>query len=328
MNMRKHIRLLVVAAVLFYTTSVNAGNAVVASGEASEDMAEAVLHLASASGNLSAASLYLSGDVAITLGKPVAGIILRTAEISGETIVFSGSVLVAGLVTTGQLSADLTQAGIEFSADSATLAADAARAGINISSDTAELFLSQAVNIAAASGRLSGEVGELAVVLVAAGVDLSADSAKIVADAAKAGIQVSEDSANKLVAASLAIAAECIENTKITERYVVMTLEEANKLLREASVATVKTGLEAGRKSYAFTRETAVHLHDLGIDSIIYAKELTNQAAHHASTTIIHTVKGANDSIVVVINTGSGLIVASLDSLTAAVDNTAQRIQQ
>lgn len=329
MNKAKRIRLsLMAAAVLFCTTSAYAGNTVIASGEASEDMAEAVLHLASASGNLSVASLNLSGDVAVTLGKPVANIILHSAEISGDVVAFSAAVLVDGLVTTGQLSADLSRAGIQFSADSATLAADAGRAGISISIHTAEVFLTQAVNIAVASGRLSGEIGELATVLSAAGIDLSADSAKIVADAGKNGIQLSEDAAEKLVAASLEIAAECIENAKITERYALMTLEEANKMLREASITTVKASLEAGRQTYEFTKETAGHLHSLGIDSIKYAGELTNRAARQTSTLIVHTVKGTNDSIVVVINTGSGLIVASLDTLTAAIDETAKSIQK
>jgi hypothetical protein len=328
MNIRTRIGLLLSAIVLFSTSPTYAGNAVIASGEASEDMFDATFNLASASGNLSAASLHLSGDVAITMGKPIANIIINSAEISGDMVVFSAVVMVDGLVTTGKLSADLSRAGIQFSADSAALVAHAGMAGINISTDTAGIFLTQAVNIAAASGRLSGEVGELAIVLAAAGVDLSADSAVMVANAGKGGIQLSEDAAERLIAASLAIAAEAIEDAKITERYVLMTLEEANRLLQETSVATVKAGFEAGKQTYEFTTVTATHLYGLGIDSIKYAGELTGRAAQQTSTTVIHTVKGANDSIVVVINTGSGLIVASLDSLTASIDQTTKIIEK
>ncbi len=96
-------------------------------------------------------------------GKPIATTILDAAEVSGDAMVFSADVLSEGIISTGQLSSDLTRAGVDFSADSATFVANAALAGIYISTDTAEFFLSQAVNIAAASGRLSGETAELAI---------------------------------------------------------------------------------------------------------------------------------------------------------------------
>ncbi len=326
MNVTKKIKLLIITLLLFCTTSSHAGNSFIASGEASEGMSEAALHLASASATLSGASLHLSGEVAIALGKPVAETILQAAAISGDAVIFSSSVLAQGLVTTAQLSSDLTHAGIEFSTDAALLVASAAHAGIHISIDTAELFLSQAVNIAAASGRLSGEAAELALALGAAGVELSADSVKIVAAAGKAGLAISTEAAEQLISASLVIAAGCIERAVIAEHYVLMTLEEANSILHEASIATVKAGLAAGRTTYAFTAATAGHLHSLGIDSAKFAKELTIKAAQTTSEAVVHSVHGANDAIVVVINSGSGLIVATLDELTAAVENTTHRI--
>ncbi len=51
------------------------------------------------------------------------------------------------------------------------------------------------------------------------------------------------------------------------------------------------------------------------------------QAAQATANTVVHTVKGANDAIVVVINTGSGLIVASLDGLATAAEETTQKIK-
>jgi VCBS repeat-containing protein len=241
--------------------------------------------------------------------------------------VFSTDVLTEGLVTTGKLSADLTKAGVNFSADSAVFVASAALSGIYISTDTAELFLSQAVNIAAASGRLSGEAAELAVTLAAAGVEISADSTVLIANAGRAGIELSEDAAQAFIDSSLAIAAECIESAKITERYVLMTVAEANQILKEASINAVKSSIEGSKKTYTFTVETASHLHSLGIDSVKYAKDLTMRAAQTTTKTISTTVHGANDAIVVVINTGSGLVVASLDSLTETVNNTTAKIK-
>ena len=129
------------------------------------------------------------------------------------------------------------------------------------------------------------------------------------------------------IAASLEIADECIQATAIAERYVVMTLAEANELLKEASVATVRATIEGGKKSYEFTLNTAGHLRNLGIDSAKYAKELTIRAAEQTSEVVVHSVKGANDAVVVVINTGSGLVVASLDSLTDSVEKTAQNLK-
>ncbi len=326
MNIIKKIKLLVLTLVLICTTNSYAGNTFIASGEASEEMSEAALQLASASTNLSGASIQLSGDVALTLGRPVAEAILHTAAFSGGAVMFSGSVLADGIVSTARFSSDLTQAGITLSSDAALLAASAAHAGMHISIDTAELFLSQAVNIAAASGRLSGEAAVLAVLLGAAGVELSADSASLVAAAGQAGMTVSQEAAEGLISASLAIAADCIENAVIAEKYILMTLEEANTLLHEASIATIKAGLAAGRNTYAFTAATAAHLHSLGIDSARFARELTSQAAQATSEALVNTVQGANDAIVVVINTGSGLIVASLDDLTETVQYTADRM--
>jgi hypothetical protein len=320
------IKSLFVAALLLCSTSSYAGNAGVASGEASEDMLDAVVHLASASGNLSSAGVQLSGDVAITIGESVADVILNAAEVSGDAVVFSSAVLADGLMTTAQLSSELTLAGVSFSADTAVFVANAGHAGIHISADTAGIFLTQAVNITAASGRLSGEAAELAVALAAAGVEFSADSTILIANAGVAGIHISEEAAERFIAASLDIASECIDSAIITERYLIMTLEEANNMVREASVATVRKSLEIGNTAYTFTAETAGHLRSLGIDAVKYAGELTDRAANAAVTTVVHSVKGTNDAIVVVINTGSGLIVASLDSITAAVEATTNTI--
>lgn len=328
MKIKKQLQAIVAAAMIFCASASFAGNAVIASGDASEDLAEAAVHLVSASGRLSAASLYLSGDVSIGLGRALGETVLSAAEISGEAVVFSAEVLAEGLITTAHLSSQLVQAGVHLSVDSALLVSRAAAAGIHISVDTAELFLDQAVTIAVASGRLSGEAADLALSLAAAGVEVSADTAVLIANAGKAGIELSEEAATGFITASLDIAAECIATAVITERYLVMTLEEANRILQQASIATVQKSIAAGRHTYSFSRDTAVHLHGLGIDAAKYAKELTKRAVQTTAATIVHTVKGTDDAVVVVINTGSGLIVATLDSLTAAVDNTANTLKK
>ncbi len=328
MSFRKTVCNIVAAScILLCVSPAFAGNSVVASGEASEEMVEAALSLVSATANLSAASVQLSADTAITLGKPVARTILRGAEISGDTIILTGDILKEGLISTARLSADLTTAGIEFSADTAALVTGAAIAGIYISTETAGYFLDQAVNIAAASGRLSGEAAELALELTAAGVEMSADSAILVANAGKKGVKLSEEAAANFIDKSLSIAAECIEAAQITERYVIMTAAEASKLLKEASLQTVRSAINGGKQVYTFTAETAAHLHSLGIDSIKLAKELTKKAANTTVTVVNHSIKSADDAIVVVINTGSGLIVTAIDTLTQHVEKTTDAIK-
>ncbi len=328
MSFRKTLGNFVVAScVLFSVSPVFAGNSVVESGEASEEMAEAVVRLAAATGNLSAASMQLSADTAIALGRPVAKAILRGAEISGDTIILTGDILKEGLISTAKLSADLTLAGVEFSTDTAALVTGAALAGIYISTETAEFFLDQAVDIAAASGRLSGEAAELALELTAAGVEMSADSAILVANAGKKGVAISEEAAKDFIDKSLAIAAECIEAAQITERYVIMTAAEANRLLKEASLKTVKSAIQGGKRVYTFTAETATHLHNLGIDSVKLAKELSNKAATATVTAVSHSIQSADDAIVVVINTGSGLIVTAIDTLTQQVEETTKAVK-
>jgi len=253
--------------------------------------------------------------------------VLETVRISGASLAFSADVLADGLKTTAEMSAELTLAGVEFSADTTVFIARAASAGIHLSADTAEIFLTQAVNIAAASGRLSGESAKLAAAMAKAGVELSADAAILVANAGRAGIHISEETARRFIAASLDIADECIQSTVIAERYVVMTLAEANALLKEASLATVRAGIRGGRQVYTFTARTAGYLNDLGIDSAKYAKELTVQAFDATTDAVIHSVRGANDAVVVVINTGSGLVVATMDSLTASIEDTTNKIR-
>jgi len=327
MKLLNTFRSAVAATLLLCTTPCFAGSFVGASEDASADMAGSALMLTSAAACLSGASVYLSADAVITLGTPIASTIIDAAEISGDTVAFSADVLTEGLVTTGKLSSDLTRAGVNFSADSAAFVATAALSGVYISTDTAELFLTQAVNIAAASGRLSGEAAELAVTLAAAGVEISADSTVLITNAGKAGVHLSEEAAQAFIDSSLAIAAECIESAQITERYVLMTVAEANQILKEASVTAVKSSIAGGKRTYTFTVETASHLHSLGIDSVKYAKTLSKRAAQSTVKTIGTTVHGANDAIVVVINTGSGLVVASLDSLTDSVNNTTAKIK-
>ncbi len=328
MKILNTFRSAVAATLLLCTSPCFAGSFVGASEDASADIAGSALMLASASAYFSAASVYLSADAVITLGTPVAHAIIDAAEVSGDAVAFTTHVLTEGLITTGKLSADLSRAGVNFSADSVSFAATAALVGIYISTDTAELFLSQAVNIAAASGRLSGEAAELAVTLAAAGVEISADSTVLIANAGKAGIHLSEDAAQAFIDSSLAIAAECIESAQITERNVLMTVAEANQILKEASLNAVRSSIQGGKKTYAFTIETASHLQSLGIDSVKYAKDLSKRAAQSSVNSIGTTIHGANDAIVVVINTGSGLVVASLDSLTDAVNNTTAKIQK
>lgn len=321
MSIKNTFRSLVTAScILLCTSPVFAGNSFTASGDASEDMAEAAIHLASATGHLSCASMYLSADTAITLGRPVAHTVVKGAELSGDVISFAGDVLQEGLVSTARLSADLTMAGVKFSADTTAFVAGAALAGIYISAETADYFLGQAVNIAAASGRLSGEAAELALTLSAAGVEMSADSAILVANAGKKGIAISEEAAETFIDNSLKIAADCIEAAHITERYVIMTTVEANRLLREASLKTVRTTIEGGKRVYSFSAQTAAHLHSLGIDSVKLAKELSSKAINTTTTTIHRSIRGANDAIVIVINTGSGLIVTSIDSVTENIE--------
>ncbi len=328
MSITGKIKNLLAAAVILCSGSAYAGNAVIASGEASEDMAESVIHLASASANLSGASLNLSGEVAIALGRPLADVVVRSAEISSDALIFSAASLSAGILTTAHLSSQLTSAGIQFSADSATLSADAAQAGIYLSVDTAEFFLDQAVSVAAASGRLSGEVAELTVALSAAGVELSADSVRLIANAGNAGIHLSGEMADAIISASLAVASECIEKAVFVERYVLMTLKDANRLVKEASIATVQMGLNGGKKSYQFTVETATHLHSLGLDATKFAKELSKRAMQRTTTGVTHIINGTNDTIVIVINTGSGLLVASLDTLTEAVEKSTSNLNK
>lgn len=327
MTPTKTCRLTLFVLIVLFCSNAYGNNAVTVSGDASQEVVGAAINLASASSHFSAASLYLGGSVVIAVGKPVAGVVLQSAEVSMDTVAFSAEVLTDGLITTVQLSKQLAGAGIELSADAALLAAQATLAGIDISTDTAALFLHQAVNIAAASGKLSGEVATLTGALAAAGVELSVDSAILVANAAKAGIEVSEESAKQLIAACLAISQECIDAAVITERYLVMTLEEANKLLYETSMATVAATKNAGAATYAFTMETAGLLKDLGIDSAKYAKELSVRSAKAGVKVATVTMTGANDVIVVVINTGSGLIVASLNTITASVQEATNKIE-
>ncbi len=324
----KAIKIVVFFLIVLIHGSAYSRNAVVTSGEASEEMVGSVLNLASASANLSAASLYLGGSVAIAVGKPVAEVILRSAEISMDSVAFSGEVLTDGLITTAQLSRKLASAGVELSADAVVFSAQATKAGIAISAETAALFLHQAVNIAAASGRLSGEVAGLTAALVSAGVDLSVDSAKLAANAAKAGIKLSEETAGKIITACLKISADCINTAVITERYLLMTLEEANRLLHEASIATVAASKQTGKLTYQFSKETAGRLKELGIDGAKYAQELSIRSAKAGAEAVTLTIKGANDVTVVVINTGSGLIIASLDSLTASINETTKKIKK
>lgn len=305
-----------------------AKNAVVASGEASEESVDSMINLASASANLSGAGLDLGGNVVIAVGKPIAKVVLQSAEVSMDAVSFSTEVLLDGLVTTAQLSQELTRAGVELSSDATTLALHAANVGIHMSTETATLFLNQAVNIAAASGRLSSETAALAAALVSAGVDLSIDTAKLIADAAKAGIQISEEAAKNLISACLEISAQCIKSAVVAERYLLMTLEEANRILYETSLATVAASIHAGQQSYKFSMETARKLKDLGIDSAKYAKELGIRSAKASADLAASSIKGANDATVVVINTGSGLIISTLDSLTAAAENATEKIKK
>jgi hypothetical protein len=321
------IHIILLALIVSFATAAHGSNAVVASGEATEASVEAAVNLLSASANLSAAGLELGGSIAIEIGRPVAEIVLTSAEVSMESVAFSTEVLVDGLVTTAMLSNELAHAGIALTVDAVQLAALATGAGIAMSADTAGLFLHQAVNIAAASGRLSGEVAELAVTLAAAGVELSVDSARLVADAAVQGVAISEEAAKNIIAASLTIANECINAAVVTERYILMTLEEANRLLRETSVATVAAAIKTGKQAARFTAATAGHLKQLGIDSAKYSRELSERAVKAGVNAAVVTIKGANDATVVVINTGSGLIVASLDTLTAAVEKTTKSLQ-
>lgn len=323
MFLRKTICNFVAAScVLLFSLPAFATNSAVASGEASEDMAEAAVHLASATANLSAATMQLGADTAISLGKPVAKTILRGAEISGDTILLTGNILKDGLISTAELSADLAAAGVELSSDTAAVVTGATLAGIYLSTETAARFLDQAIEITAASGRLSGEAAELALELTAAGVEMSADSAVLVANAGKKGIKLSEEAAQDFIDKSFAIAADCIEAAQITERYVIMTAAEANRLLKEASLQTVQSAIKGGQKAYNFTAETATHLHNLGIDSIKLSKELSKKAANATVTAVSHSIKSADDAVVIVINTGSGLIVTAIDSLTEKVEKT------
>jgi hypothetical protein len=328
MTTQKMIRTILLVFILICSGNAHGGNAVVASGEASEESVEAVMHLASATANLSAAGLYLGGTVVIELGRPIANVVLESAEISMDAVAFSADVLAEGLITTAKLSSDLTRAGVAFSRDASLLAAHATAAGIYISAETAGVFLDQAVNIVAASGRLSGETAELVVALSKAGVKFSADSMQLVANAAEKGVKISEETAGRLIAASLDIANECMEDAVVTERYMLMTLKEANQLLHETSLATVAATQKAGRQSIDFTMATVGHLKELGIDAGKYAKELSARAVKAGVKTVVVSITGANDVIVVVINTGSGLIVASVDTLTAAIENTTKKIEK
>ncbi len=305
-----------------------ANNAVVASGEASEELVDSMINLASASANLSGAGLYLGGSVAIAIGKPIADVVLQSAEVSMDTISFSTEVLLDGIVTTAQLSQELAHAGVEMSTDVAAFVLHAANAGIHMSTETATLFLNQAVNIAVASGRLSGETATLAAALVSAGVDLSIDVTKLTADAAKAGIQISEEAAKNLITACFKISAQCIEATILAERYLLMTLEEANRILYETSLATVAASIRDGQHAYHFSIETARKLKDLGIDSAKYAKELGVRSVKAGVDLTVSAIQGANEATVVVINTGSGLVISTLDSLTAAVEDATKKIEK
>lgn len=327
MKIKKMIATMALFLSLSVAGTVQATNSFVASGDASGEMSQSLVNLTSASGDLSVAAIHLGGDIVIGLGRPVAQVVRQAAEISSDSLAFSAEVLADGLITTTQLSSELALAGVEFSADAATLVTQASAKGIHISADTAELFLDQAVQIAAASGRLSEESVELVFALGAVGVELSADSVQLAANASRAGLQISEETASGLISACLEVAAESIEATVITERYILMTLEEANRLLHETSLATVAATQRAGQQSYNFTIETAGHLKSLGIDSAKYAYELTLRTARTTARKAVVAIEGSNDAIVVVINSGSGLIVASLDSLTAAVKESTDKIQ-
>ncbi len=327
MKLRKSALSLFAASIVLCSTSVHAGNAVVASGEASEEVFDASVQLVSAGGHLSGAGLNLSGAAGITVGHALSETALSAVSITGQTVAFSSGVLAAGLLTTAQLSSNLTQAGVLLSTDAVVLAACAAGAGINMSVETAQLFLDQAVNIAAASGRLSGEVGDLALLLTHKGVVLSADSAILIANAAAQGVEVSQEQARKIIAASLAIASDCIQKAVIAERYIVMTLEEANTLLREASVATIRAATKGGKTAYTFSKDVAIHLHGLGIDAAKLATELAEKAALATADATVKAIQGADDAIVVVINSGAGLVVVTLDALTESVEKATQKLQ-
>ncbi len=278
MKLRKSALSLFAASIVLCSTSVHAGNAVVASGEASEEVFDASVQLVSAGGHLSGAGLNLSGAAGITVGHALSETALSAVSITGQTVAFSSGVLAAGLLTTAQLSSNLTQAGVLLSTDAVVLAACAAGAGINMSVETAQLFLDQAVNIAAASGRLSGEVGDLALLLTHKGVVLSADSAILIANAAAQGVEVSQEQARKIIAASLAIASDCIQKAVIAD---------AAKL----------------------------------------ATELAEKAALATADATVKAIQGADDAIVVVINSGAGLVVVTLDALTESVEKATQKLQ-
>ncbi len=137
----------------------------------------------------------------------------------------------------------------------------------------------------------------------------------------------SEEAAKDFIESSLAIAADCIAAAQITERYVLMRAAEANRLLKEASLQTVRTAIAGGKQAYRFTADTAIILHNLGIDSVKFANELRKKAATATVVTVHRSIQAADDAIVVVINTGSGLIVTAIDTLTEQVEATSKAIQ-
>ena len=307
--------------------TVHSANGVIASGEASEESVEAAIHLISATTDLSAAGLVLGSNLAIELGRPIANVLLTSAEISMDSVAFSSDVLADGLITTAMLSSELAHAGIALSADAVQLAALSTKAGMALSAETAALFLNQAVNIAATSGRLSGELAVLATTLTRAGVMLSLDSAKLISDAAASGIVLSVETAAQLINGCLQIADQCIQAAVLAERYMIMTLAEANQLLKETSLATVAAALKTGHQAVQFSGATINQLRQLGVDSAKYARELSRRAATGGVKATALALTGANDAVVVVINTGAGLIVATLEALTTAAQNGSRPIQ-
>ncbi|MCW5213362.1 hypothetical protein VU04_10690, partial [Desulfobulbus sp. TB] len=132
------LHVILIAFIVSFSSTAHGRNAIVASGEASEASVEAAINLLSASVDLSAASLELGGSIAIELGKPLANIVLTSAEVSMESVAFSTEVLADGVVTTAMLSSELAHAGIDLSVDAGQLAASATAAGIAMSAETAE----------------------------------------------------------------------------------------------------------------------------------------------------------------------------------------------
>ncbi|MCI5167273.1 MAG: hypothetical protein D3903_14560, partial [Candidatus Electrothrix sp. GM3_4] len=87
------LHIILLTLIVSFSSTAHSKNAIVASGEASDASVEAAINLLSASADLSAASLELGGNIAIELGKPLANIVLTSAEVSMESVAFSTEVL-------------------------------------------------------------------------------------------------------------------------------------------------------------------------------------------------------------------------------------------